>query len=249
MKKIGTRLASALLLSALGLAGGGVQAAGAAPSKAVSTSPAAEQTVSLPGYRALVPAGSNWTITGSITVPDLTCPAHGFAEIEPALFVSAVQFDNEIHLGEQQFLTCKNGVANDSIVFLTRSRNMPIPMTLSPGDTLNVTITDDGDAFGTATVTVRDGSQQVSASDTGLTLQFVNALAAISCDGAPGVCPPWPAFPHFGTIAYSSVTVNGMTLRQLHATGHDGLNGASGFIKTSVLDKTGAGFTLTWRRS
>jgi hypothetical protein len=207
--------------------------------------------VSDPGYVASAPVGTSWTVSGSITIPTLVCPPHGFSEIIPALYGHSLLFDNNISVGEQVVLECNNGAATYTPVFLEKDiRDQVMPITVSPGDTLRMTMIDEMTPSGLFTVTVHDGSQTASFSGGAFALQDVRAEGVIQCLDAPAPCgPPWPAFPQFGSIVYRHVTVNDMTLQQLDATSKPGSNGRTSRIRTSPLNNTGAGFRMTWLHS
>jgi hypothetical protein len=205
-----------------------------------------------PGYAASVPTGTSWTVTGSITVPTLVCAPHGYSEIIPALYGHSLMFDNNISVGEEVVLECNNGTAIYRPVFLEKDiPDQVMPITISPGDTLKMTLIDEISPSGLYTATIRDGRQTATFSGGAFTLQTVRAEGVIECLDAPAPCgPPWPTFPQFGSIIYRHVTVNGLTLQQLGATGQRGSNGGTGRIRTSPLNGVnGAGFKLTWQQS
>jgi hypothetical protein len=245
MPRAGRRAATGLIFAAAVVAGFPGAAAANTPH------PDGQSFVSEPGYHATAPAGSDWTITGSITIPQLTCPASGFAEIDPSLYGHALQFDQDIEVGEEIRLECNDGVASYRPFFLQQSLpDAPMPITLSPGDTVKMTLVDQLSPGGTFTMTVRDGGQTATLSGGAFPVQNVWAHGVIQCADDPHPCgPPWPDFPPFGKIGYQHVTVNSLTLAQLGATGLPGRNGATGKIKTSPLDSTGAGFVLKWKHS
>lgn len=245
MVKVGVR-AVPLAFCGVAVAFMGARAASASPTLPIPERAAVSFTTSNPGYQAGVPGAESSTATGSFTAPRLRCTPRGLQELVPSVLVSGFKTDSIVYAGAELVLRCQNGTPSYSPFFITPGASpAAAPVTVRSGDTLNIQIADS--RTGSFTVTVHDGDQMASLSGFGFPVQQILALAPLMC--GPAACPPYPRYPQFGEISYSGVAVNGMTLRQLGATGQDGHNGGTGFIKTTALNSTGAGFKLVWKHS
>jgi hypothetical protein len=180
------------------------------------------------------------SVSASFTVPKLTCPNSGMLGIAPG-----VSLTGGTSTEADVAVLCQNGAPHDvARMFLNNSPPYSLPMAISPGDTMAVSVTETPTA-GMATIT--DLTQQTSV--TKRASGASNVLARIGDGSVLDNTGLLLGVPSFGTVTFSAAKVNGSALGASSPTPVNRTLFSTLKIFTGVLDSTGTSFTTNFQHA
>jgi hypothetical protein len=178
------------------------------------------------------------SLTATLKVPHLSCPASGFYETSAGAELqgpvsSSISFENAY-----VYMFCENGAASYSGSFVTGSASNPTmtPWTFTPaaGDKVKLRIV----TAANFSDMVKDVTQTKSSSVSG---------PCSSCGGSEGgVSMSIGPAPPFGTVNWTHATVDGGTLAASDPDRYQDVNGSDVLITTSKITGGGSSFTNTF---
>lgn len=194
------------------------------------------------GYaRRLAPATSSASTT--FLVPRLACPASGLLGAAPGAFIFTHSGSTANLSGASVFIVCQNGTTFYQAETIVNGKVTALPVTAARGDKVITTVSVSATKV---SVTLNDATRHLSYTRTGSGTTPVQVLDGIDSlnSGSTQL-----GVPNFGTLVFSSSSIDGKTLGAAAAKPIDRKSATHVEITTGSLDATGTRFTETFRHA
>jgi len=216
-----------------------VGALGVGPASASSLSTV--HSTSFAGYQASLVTPVT-TISGTLTVPALTCPATG--QVNLSAQVSAFSPSGQ-DAGFDWYAYCSNGVAyyNGASVYTNNGGSTLVGANvgIAPGQTIKAAI-NQNTVTGKTTVTIKNLTTLANASgSTPNLLSFVGVSAGLFDQNTSGV---GMTIPSFSKVTFGKLLFNGAPFSTLSSTRSDLYNGSTLQVATTPISSTGTFSTV-----
>jgi hypothetical protein len=216
------------------------------PAHAATASPYADPangaSRSEAGY-ALGSAPATSSASTTFLVPSLACPASGLLGVAPGAFIFTRSGSTANVSGASVFIVCQNGTTFYQAETIVNGKITALPVTARRGDKVITTVSVSATKV---SVTLNDATRHVSYTRTGSGTPPVQELDGID---SPNSGPTQLGVPNFGSLIFSSSSIDGKTLRAAAAKPIDRRSATHLEVTTGTLDATGTRFTETFRHA
>jgi hypothetical protein len=194
------------------------------------------------GY-ALGPAPASASASMTFSVPRLVCPASGLLGIAPGAFIFTHSGSTASLSGATVFVVCQNGTTFYQAETIVNGKLTALPVAVARGDKVTTTVSVSATKV---SVTLNDATRHLSYTRTGTGTTPVQVLDGIDSlnSGTTQL-----GVPNFGSLVFSSSSVDGKTLKAAAAKAIDRKSATHVEITTGTLDATGTRFTETFRHA